>query len=179
MLVRVKTAPEPALIQDLPTRRIPADATSAQKGQTEAAGLSTAQSTADTLEGHSKKRAFAPTVLDAEPDTGKQGKFQGEKRGPEKLRQTELPKHRRRQADKRAHQSDSDSPNSTGKPKNKLGWRDLARDSGSESGVSDKVMQMPRGGLQEDEEDTLPSSSDKEVKTLREAFLRLGRLCHH
>ena len=174
LLVPVKTAPEPPLIRDLPIRRIPADTTPAQEGQTEGAGPSTAQSTTDTLEGHSKKRARAPTGSDAEPDTGKQGKFQGEKRGPERLRQAEPPKHRRRQADKREHQSDSDSPTSSGKPKAKLGWRDLARDSGSESGVSDKEMQMPPRRLQEDEEDASLSSSDEEVKTMREAFYDLG-----
>ena len=174
LLVPVKTAPEPPLIRDLPMRSIPVKAAPAQRGQTDGAGPSTAQSTDDALEGHSKKRARAPTVSDEDPDTRKQGKFKGEKRGPEKPRQAEPPKHRRRQADKREHQSDSDSPTSTDKPKSKLGWRDLVRDSGSESGVSDKEMQMPHKRLQEEEEDASLSSSDEDVKALREVFYDLG-----
>ena len=169
LLVPVQTAPEPPLIRDLHVRRTPVQTAHAQEGQAVGAGPSRAQSTDEAPEVHSKKRARA----DDQPDSGKQGRFQGEKRGPEGSRKAEPPKHRRRQAEKRDHQSsDSESPSSAGRPKPKLGWRDLARESESESGLSDQEMQLPEGHLPE--EASLPSSEDEDVKAVAEAVHDLG-----
>ena len=171
LLIPVKTAPEPPLIRDLHVRRAPAGAAPAQgtptttTARTEPSG---AQSTDDALEGNSKKRALASSVSDDEPDKGKQGRFQGEKRGADGPRKAEPPKHRRRQAEKRGHQPDTDSP------KSKLGWRDLVRDSGSESSVSDREMRLSNRLLQKEEEEAMDSSSDEDVKALREAITDLG-----
>ena len=194
LLVPVKTAPEPPLIRDLPNmRKVQAKAAPALGSAAFGAGPSRAQSTDDALEGNSKKRTLdqsvAPSQLcqfealnqgrtDEGPDKDKRGRFQGEKRGIERPHKPDSSKQRRRQADKRGRESDSDSSTGAGtRPKigtgfgSKLGWRDLAGISGSESGVSDQEMQLPARHLQEEE---LPSSSDEEVKAIREAVHDLG-----
>ena len=167
LLIPVKTAPEPPLIRDLPVRKAPNRATLAQGTQNVGAGPPEPQSTDDTLASHTKKR---PALSDDEPDDGKQGRFQGEKRGPRRPGKVEPSKHRKRQAEKRERQSDSDSPSSHSK--SKLGWRDLVRDSGSESPVSDQEMRPPP--LPEETDEGMESSSDEEVKALTEAVADLG-----
>ena len=172
LLIPVKTAPEPPLIRDLHVRKAPMRATPAQETPTVGAGPSTppVQPADDALASH-KKRALASTVSDDEPEDGKQGRFQGEKRGPKRPGKAEPPKHRRRQAEKRERQPDSDSP--SGQSKSKFGWRDLARESGSESPVSDQEMRLSQPQLPE-ETDGMDSSSDEDVKALREAMEDLG-----
>ena len=189
--VPVKTGPEPPVIRDLPNmRRTPIKATLAPETPDVGAGPSGAQSAGNALAGHSKKRAPTSALSDDEPDDGKQGRFQGEKRGPAesedpddgkqgryqgekrysgKPSKTEPPRFRRkRQAEKRDRQPDSDSQSGHTKH-TKLGWRDLARDSGSESPLSDREMRMPTPELPEETD-----SSDEDIKAVTEAMEDLG-----
>ena len=171
--VPVKTGPEPPVIRDLPNmRRAPIKAKLAPETPDVGAGPSGAQSADNALAGHSKKRALTSALSDDEPDDGKQGRFQGEKRGPAESGKAEPPRNRRkRQAEKRDRQPDSDSPSSH---RSKISWRDLARDSGSESEVSDRQMRMPTPDLPDETEETMDSSSDEDVKAVREAMEDLG-----
>ena len=170
LLIPVKTAPEPPMIRDLPKRKTPAHVISAPS-QTDGAGPSEVQSTDDPLEGNKKRSLPTP---DDELGPNRKVRFQrvqvqGEKRGS---KQAEPLKHRKRQADKRDHQSDSDS-HSTPSPKPKIRWRDLARDSESESGPSDWEMRLQQQpGLPQEER--MDSSSDEDVKALREDTESLG-----
>ena len=167
--VPVKTPPEPPLIRDLPVRKAPIRAKIAPEPQNAGAGPSEVQSTGDALAGHNKKRVFASALSDEGPDDGKQGRFQGEKRSTARPGKAEPPRHRRRrQAEKRDRQTDSDSQ--SGHPKPKVGWRDLARDSGSESPLSDREMRMSQPELPEETEETMDSSSDEDVKALMESI---------
>ena len=70
--VPVKTAPEPPPIRDLPAQKAPIRARLEEATPDVGAGPSGAQSTSDTLAGHTKKRALAPTSADEGPDDGKQ-----------------------------------------------------------------------------------------------------------
>ena len=173
LAVPVKTGPEPPLIRDLPVRKAPVRVQFAPETSDIGAGPSGAQSTDDTLASHNNKRSLASVLSDEEPDDGKQGRFQGEKRSTARSGKAEPPRHRRkRQAEKRDRQPDSDSQ--SGHPKPKVGWRDLARDSGSESPMSDREMQLRQPELPEETEDTMDSSSDEDVKALSEAMEDLG-----
>ena len=170
LLVPVKTSPEPPMIRDLSKHKTPTHVVSAPS-QTDGAGPSQVQSTDDNLEGNSKKRSLPTSVSDDELGPDRKGRFlrvqvQGEKRGHQGSKQVEPLKHRRRQAEKRDHQTDSDS-NSTPGPKPKIRWRDLARDSESESGPSDREMRLQQ-------EERMDSSSDEDVKALREDMENLG-----
>ena len=171
LLIPVKTAPEPPMIRDLPKRETPAHVVPAPT-QTDGAGPSTVQSTDDNLEGNNKKRSLPTSGSDDDLGPNRKGRFlrvqvQGEKRGHQGPKQAEPLKHRKRQAEKRDHQSDSDSHSTPG-PKPKIRWRDLARDSESESDPPHREMRLPQ------QEEEMDSSSDEDVKALREDMEHLG-----
>ena len=174
LILPVQHAPAPPMIRDLSKQKVPTRVDQRSR-PTDGAGPSATQLTGDTLEGNNNKRSLQTSESDEELGAKRKGKslrvqLQGEKRGHQGPGKADPAKHRRRQAEKRDHHSDSDSASTKG-PKPKIGWRDLARDSESESASSDWEMRLPQN---QQLPETMDSSSDEDVKAVREDMENLG-----
>ena len=171
LAIPVKTAPEPPRMVELAQRRaIGPTHVVADPGQAVGAGQGGPQSMEGNLTVHTNPSTSSSVTHDDKPGDERQPEtrrvhFQGEKRAHEGHGGAENNKLQRRKAEKREHQADKERGAS--RPKHKVRWRDLVRDSESESGASDREVQLPT-------EEEVAYSSDEEVKTLTEGMPELG-----